>query len=550
MELPNLPALLAPTWRERARAEDALQSWMLRQPEGSSPWPEPVQEALRLLQPSPEVFLSAVVAFWTRVRMRQHAAEMHRVLRTQWDGDVPINGGFETAGRLFPMTPQEPPISRIWSRGHSVLEFLQRLGPTAGRIEPVLCECLGVADESVAFSAVIALGGAEAIGDPTYARLLDLADRYGESGFAARDRFNALARHTQGQRLIDMMQSLVPGMSGRKLSVRCRILAALGREHASAIKALMLDLLKLKWSASGRADLLWALGAHCQDRSLGVSSLIQIAAYGDRKSEKLRSAVARILAMHDHDATRDRLNALARDPHPWVRYAVCGGLLVRPEVRPDLLLTLLGNCLGNFEGSDGEPHDACVSLIVQFPAAAAPSIQRILHWWQELSDDDDIDSGLLTQAMKTFDALTPHADLRPMLPGLQQVFRRLTSPEPTLEFPSLQTPGALPMLREALEANMLAAGSEPAQAAAWADLHALALGQFASEQASIQAEIDGEHDQLEAEWRDLHPEEFAEEDASGHAGDASEPDAPVDASEPDEHELLIAQVQAWIQRLS
>ena len=62
----KLQDLLAPTWHERVRAEDALSVELIDFPDKTTTWPKEVQDEIRLLQPSPEVFFVRFSCFLGR----------------------------------------------------------------------------------------------------------------------------------------------------------------------------------------------------------------------------------------------------------------------------------------------------------------------------------------------------------------------------------------------------------------------------------------------------------------------------------------------------
>lgn len=550
MHVPDFSMLLAPTWTERVRAEEALGHWLIQIGDGREPWPEPVQLALRRLLPSPTVFLSALVAFWADVCARSLAQRMRefpdsRATEPTWpklDPEGPV--------RHFPMTPATAPISTLRLDGMWVWKFMERIGPLASLVELPLLDCLEHPEGSVWSSAEFALGGAGQLSDAGYTRFLDVADKRGRNG-NLRDRSQAIARHTQGHRLSALIDRLDPTLSENALTARFGILSAIQDEAASQVIEALLVRLDWAWSVSARADLLWAINSLSRKQPLAHSALAKLAVYATAADEPLRSAVAAILASHDDASFEPQLEALAKDAHPWVRQAVCAGLIHRSEVSAGMLGILSHRCLGDCSGYDGEPHDRYVELLIGFPQAASKCLPEIVRWWDEVTAGQGAGREPIEQGLRLCSALSPYCDLRPMLPGLRRALI-LQGEEPIeVALPDLNMPGAVPIIRNALEADLLAAGNTPEQAAAWADMQGAVLSDFAAELESLQAQIDADEARHEAEMREFFPERFLDKDAVGPEDhtDGTEDDVTeaVFEAEPDP---LVSELEAWICKLS
>lgn len=512
-------------------------SWMIAMGESSDPWPEPVQVALRNLRPTPAVFLSALLGFWAGMSARQHATF------TNMDLDAAL-GPWKDMGdhaTRFPMTPAEPRVSGFSMRGMWVLKFFERLGPLASEIESRLLACVEHADTIAGDAAVLALGGADTLTDEGYRRFLAVADARGRNGLL-RDRARAIARHTVGARLSIVLDGVQPASPDGVQIARFAVLGALGGEAARDALAALTHRLHEPWPESGHASLLRALDTLVRTAGMGVDALLPaIRERAVHAHVEVRAAAAVFVARHAAEAEDDLLVALADDPHPWVREAVCSGLMSRPAVDARLLRTLCGNSLGNYDGYDGDPHDSVVALLLHDPVAAAQVVPAIVHWWNEATVAAWIERETTRQAMQLCDALAPHADVGALLPGFERALAYLDEGPATVELPGLDEPGAVSIVRNTLEADMLAAGAAPELAAPIADLHAEVLARFATQSGSMQAEIDAEQAIRDAEMRELYPEWAASEDAAG--------DADVDADEGLDEDEFIVELRVFVSRL-
>lgn len=510
VDVPDFTALLAPTWKARARAEDALMSWMIGMEESADPWPEPVQRALHALQPSPAVFLAALLGFWAGISARQHASLMHQ------DADALSAPWWDMSDHAerFPMTPAQPTMSAYGMRGMWVLKFFERLGPLATEIETQLLACLGHDGLIVEDAAVCALGSADVLSEPAYRRLLDLADMQGRNGML-RDRTRVLARHTVNGRIRLVVEGVGPASTDSMQFARFSILGALEGDSAHVALGLLVSRLDEAWPEVGHAALLYALDTLCLTTCTKADALMP--AMRDRAFHAdvgVRSATACFVARHASSIDNALIAALADDPHPWVRSAVCRGSMSRPAMDPRLLHVLCGNSLGNYDGYDGDPHDSVVSLLLHDPVAAAQVMPSILRWWEDTTTAAWIGREPTRQAMQLCEALAPYVDVGVLLPGLERALTYLDEGTPTVELPALDRPGAVRIVRNALEADMLAAGTPSEVAGSVADLHGEVLAQIAADFERMQAEADADHEIRDAEMRELYPEWFESESAA------------------------------------
>src|SRR5262245_53675606 len=124
----RLQSLLAPTWRERARAADA---YMLG--------PAPTPEEIRVLEPSPELFLAALVSFWAEPAALQMREAMAGMARPPQPG-----GGWRSAQHenAFPMTPALAELETTGWHGVALWQHFAALGPYVGALEAQLLACL------------------------------------------------------------------------------------------------------------------------------------------------------------------------------------------------------------------------------------------------------------------------------------------------------------------------------------------------------------------------------------------------------------------------
>src|SRR5687768_15389600 len=121
MRAMRLQDLLAPTWEQRARADDALML-DVRLHEGD--WGDEVRREIAALEPSPEVFLQALVAFWGDV-CAQVVPAVVDVVREPADWSSPHVV-------LFPMTTPAPTGPELgFFRSQWVWRFIGRLGDDA-----------------------------------------------------------------------------------------------------------------------------------------------------------------------------------------------------------------------------------------------------------------------------------------------------------------------------------------------------------------------------------------------------------------------------------
>lgn len=549
MAVPDIAALLAPTWQARARADNALIGLIMDAPPGSVPWPEPVQAAVRALQPSPQAFLSALVAFWADVSARVFARRM-RGVRGSGDATWPALDP-EGPTRLFPMTPAEPPTRSLRMGGLWVWGFIERLGPIAALVEAQLVDCLEHPERVVCDAAERALLGVEALSDAAYRRFLAVADLRGRNGMVG-TRLQALARHANPARLALLLEGLAPSLPAQAQAARFGILAALQGALAQEALAALIACIDLPWPEAGHAELIGAIDELCKALDVdpatidGLLPAMRLAAASD--AVRVRSSAAAFLARHACAQEGARLLALAADPHPWVRGSVARGLMTQRDVPTALLRALVASSLGDYSSGDGQPHDCIVELLLRFPTSAEHLMPDIVRWWDATTAEHALDREPIQQAMRICDALAAHVDTRALLPGLERALAWLTAVEDEVELPGLDEPGAVPVIRNQLEADLLAAGTSPEQAAVVADLQGAVLDGIAAEIGTWQAQIDAEQADFDAEMRELYPELATASDEDQEPDGERVSDDSQDAWTPEPDELVEA-LQAMIARL-
>lgn len=416
--LPNLPALLAPTWAERAAAEDVLRRWLfeLRPNDPKEPfyaWPEPVQSAIAALQPNPATFLAALLAFWADVALRAHQRHLAS-LGGNVVGDWASPPWGSAALLQFPMNPAYPPRSRRAPPGQAVFDFICHLGAPAAAIETQLLGCLRHPDPQVVFAAEVALGTCPQLSDSGFAALLGYAERTGRNGYA-QIRTQALARHLTASRMPAFLEGITPTTRTQQRSVRCRILGHLPDERAALAAPRLLALLREARSSKAFCDIAMALPT---EGALGAALALEVLQHARSTSVEHRRAAARNLAAHDPVQHCDALLALAADADPWVKVYLAEGLLHASHIPAELLRCLAAHTLGDYDGYDGEPHDRVVRLLIHTGQRAA-ALPEIAIWFTEYINQGDFEGSGLHQTLDLLEALGDAA--RPLAPELHRL---------------------------------------------------------------------------------------------------------------------------------
>lgn len=552
MRVPDITALLAPTWRERAHAEQALRSWIYEyESEGGEwpePWPEPVQAAIRALQPTPEAFLRALAVFWADVAARAYENRM-RGYRCEGDSVWPPLDP-EGPTRAFPMHPPTMPVRGLGMHGLDAWAFIARIGPWAAAIEDVIVDALDHPEPAVRDQAERSLAGIPAIGDERYRRVLAVADRWGSDGMVGARAFS-IARHTDVARLPRLIDDLSPSLPEMAQRARFAILRALRGDPGRCALHALCARIDMPWADSGESGVLYAIDALCVALEIDPATIEglmpAVCARAASEGVQTRSAAAAFLARHA--GPRDRLRALAHDPHPWVRGGLAYGLSARSDVDPDLVRILAGNSLGDDTGYDGQPHDGIVALLLHAPAAAAQAMPEILAWWERSTAERWNAREPVEQALDLYEALAPHVDVGGMLPGFERELASLTAVEDDVELPAIDQPGAVRIIRNALEADWSRAGIDPAQAAAAADLQEPLLHLVAAALANPRAdENDPDRLPMDADDDECARIECAESE-SGENETSEAIDHCEDSDWQDEPDALVERLRAAIAAL-
>ena len=140
MKIFKIQDFLAPTWSERLKAEQAILAELMEDLEEINYWGEEIQQEISKLKPSPEVFLSALIAFWSDIteknyleRMKAFNDKPHPYSAKKWSSPHLVK---------FPMTPKIIPEAGMLMPGIWVWSFISKLGCYCNMIEPQLVACL------------------------------------------------------------------------------------------------------------------------------------------------------------------------------------------------------------------------------------------------------------------------------------------------------------------------------------------------------------------------------------------------------------------------
>ncbi|MGF1529426.1 MAG: hypothetical protein ACFCBW_21985 [Candidatus Competibacterales bacterium] len=540
----KLRDLLAPTWRERARAEDALLEFLILDASGgaeadpTAPWPPDIQRQIQALEPSPAIFLSALVAFWADVAERSYQQRMAGTRRAPTPRGP--RGWSSPHLAAFPMAPASPTKTAAMMRGLWVWSFIARLGPWVSTIEDQLIACLEHPEPVVQNAAEAAFGTVDTMGDNAFARFLQVADRrllQGQSPCRAQ----VIARHLTGERLTAILEGLEPSMPPGRCGVRFAILGELTGELAKRAHDYLRCHLHASWSPGQWAGFIGALGRVSRHRGFDpetVAAIEPLVGDGDRQ---VRCAAAVFLLSHSPTAHGDPLAALAASRDPLLLMKLCQGLAEHAHGPPGLLEAVVTASLGNYQAGDGEPHHSAVELLMAL-AQRADGVQRFIPairaWCEKLLTEPDIDGEDLAEVLDLVDALGSEAlSLRGHLVALLARWTADAETETEVTLPSLEEPGAVAKIQAHLQQRLEAGGADGATALATAQGYGVLLQHLADNLAHLQREFDAQEAAFDAEQRELYPEAWS--DTPLPPGDAASQWTCDGARGEDEDELAV-----------
>jgi hypothetical protein len=514
MKQMKLQDLLAATWRERARAEDAFLTEVGEYFEETGPWPEEVQDEIASLKPSPEVFLSAFVAFWAEVAARQYVKRLKQIGK-KVHIEPNVSAGWSSPHlAAFPMTPAEVPDLANMMRGVMVWKLIDRLGHYAGAIEPQLIACLYHPEPVVRDAAESALGTSDAMTDQGFAQFLAAADARGGKGFTWQGA-KAIAGHVCGSRIDMVLDGLEPSAPANVSEARLLIIRQLKGDNAQAAWRCLKTRIADSWSTKQLSAIIPGLQHLCGLVGIDADVVSMVERLVTHNDPDIRSAAAEFLANLSSSEHLDILKRLVLEAHPWVLIALCRGLTGCKDISPDLLRAVASRCLGNGEGFDDEPHDSAVRMLTKLGKNAGIVLPEIVTWLDQASSSPDLEREDIVDALDIADALGELAG--PLKPGLQRMLRWMTpseSEEPE-ELPTLNQPEDIPKIQTHIEKSMLEAGTDPGLAKAQAELNGAIMDALVTNQDKIQAEIDRRQSEYEAEQRDLYPEQDTTDGGTG-----------------------------------
>jgi hypothetical protein len=410
----KLQDLLAPTWRERVLVTEALELELSTYPEPPSPWSQEIQEEIRLLQPSPQAFLSALVAFWAELDAKRYLKRMKELPQK------PATSLTWTSPQasLFPMTPATPPVLGWSTRGQWAWTFIERLGPFVSMIELQLLACLNHPEPMVRNAVETAFGMADSMTDAGFRHFLATEDRYGRNGMI-RQRAQAIAKHVHGDRLALVLQGLEARISEARAVARLSIIGSLTGPHAQEARGHLLQRINAPWSPESLGALIRALTQVSENLGFDPQTVAAVAPLTRHEHIDVRSGATRFLASHSPVEHLETLMTLTTDPHPWVLLALCFGLTRHTHIPSDLLKAAVAKSLGNYEGHDGEPHDSAIQLLIKQGTNATVALPEILDWWSRVSAEENWEFEEIKDALTLADMLGAFA--APMKPGFERV---------------------------------------------------------------------------------------------------------------------------------
>ncbi len=433
--------LLAADPLQRFRADDLIFHWIAEQEEDKT---FDLFEVLTVaaLRPSPEVFVRALVAYWSDLSSELFYQRMAAFGQEPEPPSDPPGWRHDDLNQ-YTLEPHETKIVNVL-RGAGAWEVVRRLGIHGAAVESQLLACLEHPEPSVCDAAEIALGGIESLDDVSFDQFLRHADRMGRNHMV-KDRARALARHvTSAARYDALTIGLQPGVEEDVLEARCAVFCALKQEPAAKAQALVGALIPLAWDDEQRALLVHTLtriSSRCGFRSCDQELVRGVMESG----AKTRTNALGFLAASEPAANESELLRAVAGADPAELSSICDWLGCASDIPASLLRSAVAAALGNYDLYDGLPHDEAVALILEHPDYAAGVQEEIIDWWLAAAGDE-LEHGEIADAVKLCEALGDKRGVR-MLPGFRRALRWFEE-EDGDEMPELGEPGAVEAIAE------------------------------------------------------------------------------------------------------
>jgi hypothetical protein len=508
--------LLASTWSERLKAEQALLAEVLEELEDTNVLSEELKKEIDDLIPSPKVFLSALVAFWADVsektfneRMKGFNHKSESYSAEKWSSPHLVK---------YTMTPKQVPEAGMLMPGMWVWNFISKIGNYCNMIEPQLIACLNHPEPVVTDAVERSFGGIVTISDDSFEGFLKFADKRGRNG-------EIIAKHVNKDRLDIVLKNLEPNNDERLTTSRFNIIQFLEVDLAKDACNYLLIRLMQNWSDKQLADLIYTLSKQLLVIDFKQEELKYIENLAQHEDGNIRSSVAGFLAKLDPNKYIQTLTNLSHDSHAWVLMSLCVGLTQQSNLPGELVKTLLKRSLNNFDGYDGEPHVSAVQLLIGMGSESNVYIDIIQKYWEEMVIGGCLDYGEVTHILDIVDNLGNSAVV--FLESLEQALVSLADDEDEEdEYPSLDEPNAVPEIKQKMREQMLESGATEKEATEVAEFNGMLLDVFADNLDDIQAGID----EVEVEYDKQMRENF------GDDWDVDEEELEVDSEEEYEYE--------------
>jgi len=499
--------LLAPTWSERLKAEQALLAEVLEELEDTNVLSEELKKEIDNLSPSPEMFLSAMVAFWADVsektfheRMKGFIHKSEPYSAKKWSSSYLMQ---------FPMTPKQVPKAGMLMPGLWVWSFISKLGNFCKMVESQLIACLYHPEPVVSDAAEKAFGSVDTISDESFSAFLYFADKQGRNGNIW-DRSIIIAKHVDQSRLELVLNGLHANVDEKLSNTRFTIIQYLEADLARVACKYLLNKPMQNWSEKQLADLIYTLNKQINVVDFDQTELTYIENLSQHKDENIRSSVAGFLATLDPNKYIQTLTQLSHDSHAWVLMSLCTGLTHQPNLPEKLVRTILTRSLNNFDGYDGEPHDSAVQLLVGMGNESIVYIDLVQKYWNKLMATDDVDYGEITHILDIIDHLGNSAVV--FLEGLEQALVSFDDEDEDDELPSLDEPNAVPEIKKNIKEQMIASGATDEDAAQITEFNGVFLDAFADNLDEIQAGIDKDELEYENQMRENFGDDWDTDD--------------------------------------